>query len=220
MTDSTEVAWVVIIPVKRAHVAKSRLAGVTLEQRVELARAFPADCAAASLAATAVEAVVAVTDDEAAAGLLRELGAEVIADEPDAGLNPALRHAHEHVRQRYPGRCAAVLSGDLPALRAGELDVALRRARPLERAFVPDLAGAGTTLLTAGPSVDLDPRFGAESRRHHRDSGAVELEAADLPSVRHDVDTWADLQSAVGLGVGPHTRGVLLRYAIDPLPLD
>ena len=90
MTASTN-AWVVVVPVKRAGIAKSRLTGVTTEQRVELARAFPADCVAAALACAEVGAVVAVTDDEVAAEQLRGLGAQVIPDEPDAGLNPAVR---------------------------------------------------------------------------------------------------------------------------------
>ena len=179
-----------------------------------LARAFPADCTAAALTSGPVATAVVVTDDPVAAASLRDLGADVIADEPDAGLNPALRHARAHVRDRYGDAPVAVLSGDLPALRPDQLRAALRRADEHARAFLPDHHGGGTTLLTARPGVDLDPRFGAGSRLRHADSGAHELDPGGLATVRLDVDTWADLQQAVRLGVGQHTRAVLDRHGL------
>lgn len=220
MTHSTEPAWVVVVPVKRADIAKSRLAGVTAGQRAELARAFPADCAEAVLACDRVAAVVVVTDDTAAAATLRGLGATVIPDEPDAGLNAALQHARCYVRERYGDPPVVAVSGDLPSLRTSELSAALERARRFDRAFLPDRAGDGTTLLTAGPGIELDPRFGPASRQHHRASGADELDPTGLDSVRRDVDTWGDLQDAVHLGVGRHTGAVLQRHRIGVRSLD
>ncbi len=214
MTASTN-AWVVVVPVKRAGIAKSRLTGVTTEQRVELARAFPADCVAAALACAEVGAVVAVTDDEVAAEQLRGLGAQVIPDEPDAGLNPALRHAQAFVRSTFGDAPIAVLSGDLPALRTGELGVALQRARHLDRAHLADADGAGTTLLTATPGADLQPRFGVGSSDAHVSTGAHRLPEHGLDSLRRDVDTPADLTAAVRLGVGAHTAAVLERHRLS-----
>jgi len=214
MTAPTNPAWVVVVPVKRADIAKSRLTGVTAEQRVELARAFPADCVAAALASDEVRAVVAVTDDEAAAEQLRDLGAQVIPDEPDAGLNPALRHAHAFVRSAYDDPGVVVLSGDLPALRRDELGTALRRARKYARAYLSDAAGEGTTLLTATPGSDLQPRFGVGSSQAHLSTGAHRLPEDGLDSVRRDVDTADDLTAAVRLGVGVHTTAVLERHRL------
>lgn len=212
--ESARPGWVVVVPVKHGDVAKSRLAGVTAEQRADLARAFPADCAEAALAADAVGHVVVVTDDPLAADTVRGLGAEVIPDEPDAGLNPALQHALAHARRRYAVHPLAVLSGDLPALRPAELSMALERAGGLQRAFLADRAGDGTTLLAAAPGVDLGPRFGVRSRLEHLSSGASEIEPAGLDTVRRDVDTWADLQDAMRLGVGRHTSVVLNRHGL------
>jgi 2-phospho-L-lactate guanylyltransferase len=219
MTHPTDPTWVVVVPVKRGDIAKSRLSGVTAMLRVQLARAFPADCVEAALAADLVGTVVVVTDDTVATATFRELGAEVIPDVPDAGLNPALQHARAHVRSRHGHRPVAVLSGDLPSLRPAALSTALTRAHPFARAFLPDLAGHGTTLLTAASGADLDPRFGPASRRHHLASGARELDPDGLDSVRRDVDTPADLQDAVRLGVGRHTRAVLERHRLDPVSL-
>lgn len=215
MSLSPEPAWVVVVPVKRGDIAKSRLVGLTARQRTDLARAFPADCAVAALGSEQVRTVVTITDDPVASAALQGLGAQVIPDEPDAGLNPALRHAHAYVRAAYGDPAVAVLSGDLPALRSSELSTALSRAHAYPRAFLRDHAGDGTTLLTAGPGADLDPRFGRGSGRHHRDGGAVELEPDGLVSVRRDVDTPADLEDAVVLGVGRHTRAVLQRHRLS-----
>ena len=215
MTGSTQRAWVAVVPVKRAGIAKSRLTGITVQQRVALARAFPADCVAAALACPVVRAVVVVTDDAVAAERLRGLGAQVIPDEPDAGLNPALRHAQAFVRDTYDDVAVAVLSGDLPALRPDELATALTRAGGHRRAFLADQAGDGTTLLSAAVGRDLDPRFGAGSARRHQASGAQPLSPDGLDSVRRDVDTPADLRAAVRLGVGPHTGDVLRRYDLS-----
>jgi 2-phospho-L-lactate/phosphoenolpyruvate guanylyltransferase len=213
-TRPPEPSWVVLVPVKRSAVAKSRLTGITAGERAELARAFPADCAEAALRAAAVRQVVAITDDEEAARTLRALGAEVIPDEPDAGLNPALEHAAGHARGRYGAVPLAVLSGDLPALRPGELGTALERAGRCRRAFLPDRSGRGTTLLAAVADAPLEPRFGVDSCRAHAAGGAERIGGEGLDSVRRDVDTVADLREAVELGVGRHTREVLERHGI------
>jgi 2-phospho-L-lactate guanylyltransferase len=215
MTRSTRPAWVVVVPIKRADIAKSRLTGITTQQRQELARAFPADCVTAALACSAVRAVVAITDDGVAAERLQELGAHVIPDEPDAGLNPALRHAHAYVCGAFDDPPVAVLSGDLPALRPDEFGTALARAQAVPRAFLPDRAGDGTTLLTAAPGADLSPQFGAGSAHRHLASGARPLPAEGLDSVRRDVDTPEDLRAAIRLGIGRHTADVLQRHGLS-----
>src|SRR5437879_3683732 len=84
------VRWRLVVPVKRLSTAKSRLAGVAGPYREELALAFAADTVAAALAAPWTGGVVVVTDEPRARAELAALGAEVLADEPDAGLNPAL----------------------------------------------------------------------------------------------------------------------------------
>lgn len=195
-----------VVPVKRLEHAKTRLSAYGEAQRQELALAFAADVV---LAAREVARVLVVTDDARAAALLGGLGAEVTADDPDAGLNPALAHGAEHLRLQQPGLGVATLSADLPALRAEDLRAVLAQVAPGSRGFVADVAGTGTTLLAAGSGAELLPAFGPGSRAAHRASGAVELRAA--PGLRHDVDTPEDLMTVAGLGVGPHTAAVLER---------
>ncbi|HEX6338708.1 MAG TPA: 2-phospho-L-lactate guanylyltransferase [Jiangellaceae bacterium] len=200
--------WSIVIPVKRPEIAKTRLSEAVGELRPALARAFAADTVAAALACPAVELVVTVTDDPTFAAEARRLGAVVIADAPDAGLNAALRHGAEQARERRPDLAVAALSADLPALRPDELSLALTAAAEHPVSFVGDLAGLGTTLYGARPGVPFSPRFGGRSRAAHRAAGAVELMLDGIASVRRDVDTEVDLWDALRLGVGPRTKGI------------
>jgi 2-phospho-L-lactate guanylyltransferase len=196
-----------VLPVKRLDVAKSRLGPPYADRRPALALAFALDTATAALACPSVDAVLAVTDEPAAAAL-RAVGAEVTADAPDAGLNPALEHGAALVSERHPGRAVGTVAADLPALRPTELADVLAAASAYDRAFVRDAAGTGTTLLLAVTAESLRPAFGRDSARRHAASGAREI-TVDSPSLRRDVDTAADLEAALALGVGPFTREAL-----------
>ncbi len=171
----------------------------------------------AALSCDLVSAVLVITDDVRVAEQARECGAQVTPDVPRAGLNPALRHGVAVAQDLRHAAPVAALSGDLPALRPGELATALRAAGQLTAAFVADAEGTGTTLLTAAPGVELDPRFGHRSRARHVAAGVTELveELVDglvdgpLTSLRRDVDTEVDLYDARRLGLGPRTSQAL-----------
>ncbi|HET7350304.1 MAG TPA: 2-phospho-L-lactate guanylyltransferase, partial [Marmoricola sp.] len=191
--------FALLVPVKTLSRAKSRLVGTDAETRVALMRAFAMDAIAAAAQSAHVRTVRVVTDE---AGF-EASGVEVLPDEGDGDLNAALRHAAVRVRLADPGTSVAAMCADLPSLRTADLDAALT-AGMSPRWFVADASGTGTTLLAAGPGVDLDPHFGADSARRHEESGAVAVRA-DVPSLRLDVDTDADLARARQTGVGQHT---------------
>jgi 2-phospho-L-lactate/phosphoenolpyruvate guanylyltransferase len=201
-------SWSVIVPVKRPEVAKTRLADLAGSRRPAIARAFAADTVAATLACPEVAEVVVVTDDVETAEAVTAMGATVVDDAPDAGLNAALRHGCEVARVRRPGAPTAALSADLPALRPDELATALRAAAAHPAAFVADVAGIGTTLYAVTGGTPFRPRFGGRSRATHRAAGAVEVVLAEIPSVRRDVDDAVDLWDALRLGVGPRTAAL------------
>jgi 2-phospho-L-lactate guanylyltransferase len=198
-------SWSVVVPAKRLALAKTRLRPLTdtlgsSSTHDHLVLALLADTVAAAVACSAVADVLVVTDDPAAEAVSRELGARTVTDEPDQGLNAALEHG-----ARVSGvEAIAALSSDLPALRPDDLTAALSAAEAAPRCFVADAHGTGTTLLTA-IRTPLAPRFGADSARAHRDSGAVALEGR-WPGLIQDVDTEADLRAALALGVGPRTE--------------
>jgi 2-phospho-L-lactate guanylyltransferase len=201
-----EAPWAVVVPVKRLAVAKTRLAAYGDRTRRELALAFAADVVVATLDCPIVAQVLVVTDDEDAAAVLAALGARVVRDDPDAGLNPALAHGADLLREETPTSGVATVSADLPALRGEDLRVALSAVPAGGRAFVTDADGTGTTLLAAAAPAPLAPRYGPGSRSRHLASGAVEL--AGTARLRRDVDTPTDLEEALRLGVGPHTAAL------------
>jgi 2-phospho-L-lactate guanylyltransferase len=203
--------WCLVIPVKRLALAKTRLADLAGEHRVDLALAFALDTATAALACDGVRAVVVVTDEPDAVRALTGLGAQVVADEPAAGLNPALVHGAVVATRAHPGTAVGALSADLPALRPDELRAALVAARGVGAAFVRDAQGSGTTTLLARRLGDFAPAFGPGSAAAHLAGGAVELRGDDFQSLRQDVDTAADLALALAMGVGPHTAAVARR---------
>jgi 2-phospho-L-lactate/phosphoenolpyruvate guanylyltransferase len=200
-------SWSVVVPAKRLLHAKTRLRPLAAEPGAAhhdaLVLALLADTVAAAVACPAVAEVVVVTDDPDAAAVVRRLGARIVADEPDEGLNPALEHGARSATEA----AVAALSSDLPALRPEELAAALRAAEAVPRGFVADAPGTGTTLLTA-VGTPLRPRFGPGSARAHQDDGALALHG-DWPGLLRDVDTAEDLRAALALGVGPRTAALL-----------
>jgi 2-phospho-L-lactate guanylyltransferase len=198
----------VIVPVKPPRIAKSRLGGLGEQVRRDLAAAFAADTVEATLAASRVEVVLAVTDDHRLAADLRGLGAVTIPDVTVGDLNASLVQAAAELVRRAPGVRVAALCADLPALRPDELDRALAAASAHDLAFVADADGIGTTLLAAATGAGFRPAFGPGSRAVHLAYGAAELDAAGLDSVRRDVDTPGDLAAALRLGIGPRTSQV------------
>jgi 2-phospho-L-lactate guanylyltransferase len=213
--DGALVQWTVVVPLKALARAKSRLSDTAGDGlRPGLALAFAQDTVAAALSSAAVLDVAVVTDDPLAGRELAALGARIVRDEPAGGLNPALAHAAAVVRELRPGGPVAALNADLPALRTVELTRVLDAAAEFPRAFLPDAAGIGTTLLSAAPGLELLPAFGMDSRLRHRASGAVELALESVDSVRQDVDTGDDLRAALALGVGPRTAAAAARLLI------
>jgi 2-phospho-L-lactate/phosphoenolpyruvate guanylyltransferase len=216
MSDDARFAWAVVVPVKVLARAKSRIAPLAGSRRAELALAMVSDTISAVAASPVGQRVIAVTDDPVAAGELAAMGATIVPDEPQAGLNEALVYGASWAARQWPGSGVAALSGDLPALRPDEMALALRAAASWPEAFVPDLQGSGTTLYAARPGTEFRPAFGPDSRSRHVAQGAVELLLPGITGLRRDVDTAQDLRDAARLGLGARTSAVateLLRAA-------
>lgn len=206
---------VVVVPVKPPALGKSRLVGMTDEQRRELAEAFALDTVAAAAATAGVEVVLVVTDDFRLASALRGDGVEVMPDGVSEDLNETLVQAAAEVARRWPGAVPVALCADLPGLRPDELAAVLVEATTQvaagRTAFVRDRAGIGTTVYAAAPD-GFAPSFGFDSAAAHERAGAVEI-GSTATSVRTDVDDLADLGAALVAGVGPHTTAASGRRA-------
>lgn len=212
--------WTVVMPVKVLGRAKSRLAVLAGPRRPELALALASDTVSAVMACPEVSRLLVVTSDTLAAPVLADLGAWIVPDLPDSGLNDALVHGAAEAARRWPGGGTAALAADLPALRPEELATALAAASaagPGGRdgtSFVADAAGVGTTMYAAAPGSAFTPRFEGASRARHASSGARELALDGVAGLRRDVDTPEDLRAALSLGTGPRTPEVLARYGL------
>ncbi len=211
--DDPAGGWCLVVPVKRLEIAKTRLAADLGARRTAFALAFAADTISAARRTPGVAEVIVVTDDQTVAQTARLLGAHVVPDRPDAGLNPALRWGARVAAQRRPGAPVGALSADLPALRPPELAAVLRfaaAAGPPDRpTVVADAHGRGTTAYLSTAAAAFDPAYGAHSLNTHLQAGARAFVEADVPSLRRDVDTIADLRAALDLGVGNHTAALV-----------
>jgi 2-phospho-L-lactate guanylyltransferase len=207
--------WAIVVPVKRLDEAKTRLQ-LDPDVRIELALAIAADTVRAALACPLTAVVIAVSDDPRAAPVLRALGAVVVPDRPDAGLNPALGHGAT-VPDVPAGAGVAALAADLPALRPGDLADVLEATARHGVVVVADAGGIGTTLLAAADATRFHPMFGTDSRARHVAAGAIDLSSSAGASLRRDVDTIADLTTASALGLGPASERVVRDHGLVDL---
>jgi 2-phospho-L-lactate guanylyltransferase len=215
-THASDPAWTLIIPVKEIRVAKTRLRELGSSQTAALAAAFAEDTVTAARGSRFTKRIVVVTTDTEIARRVAASGADVVRDEPAGGqpqgLNAALAHAADKIRRHDPSAPLAALSADLPALRSEDLDRVFTAMRSIGRWFVADAPGVGTTMVAADRASAFHPAFGADSRRDHLGLGLHEVLLPDIARLRRDVDTPADLEAAIALGVGAHTLAALATW--------
>lgn len=205
--------WRLVVPIKDAALAKTRLEPPAPLTRAALARAMARDTLEAVCRALPPPAVVVVTSDRSATQAALALGAVVVPD-PGAGLNAAVSAglAAATGRTASPGERPArvgVLLGDLPTLRPEDLLQGLTACADHAVAVVPDAEGTGTVLLTAAPGGVLVPGFGPGSAARHAALPGALLLPLDLPRLRRDVDDAPALACAARLGLGRHTAQLL-----------
>jgi 2-phospho-L-lactate guanylyltransferase len=205
--DTGRPTWRMVLPVKAAQDAKTRLRVPVGVSRPQLARAMALDTLDAVLACAVVAEVVVVTPDPAVAAAAKTAGAIVVGDH-GTGLGAAVEQGADAAAALGPGPIAVLLA-DVPTLRAADLELALRACAEHAAAYVPDAEGTGTVLLAARERGLLRPQFGADSARRHS-AYAVRLDL-DLPRLRRDVDVESAMLTAVALGVGRRTTAALHR---------
>lgn len=206
---SSDRAWRLVVPIKRAEQGKSRLLPPPGVARTLLARAMASDALTIAAQVLGASSVLVVTSDEPMRRYAASIGMRTLAD-PEGGLNHAVTAGLAQATRLIcePAPALAVLLPDLPALKAHELEAALDLCSVYPVAVVADHTGEGTCLLTSthGP---VRPRFGPRSAARHQETlGAVPLSLV-APGLRQDVDTFEDLVRARALGLGPLTTALL-----------
>jgi 2-phospho-L-lactate guanylyltransferase len=211
----TRPGWTVLVPVKTLRRAKTRLRPSTGRDTAALALAFALDTVEAAGRARGVSTVHVVTSDPLVAAEAVRMGVAVLPDLGGGDLNLAVGRAAELLTGPDPGLGLAVLPADLPGLAPGDLGLALAAAAAHRRAFLADAQGVGTTLLTARAGHRLRPRYGPGSAAAHQAEGAHPL-GVPAPTVRADVDRWADLRGLSHASCGPRTRAWLDGHPARP----
>lgn len=196
---------------KDTRQAKTRLGGTQAERR-QFAIVMMRDTLCAVVSTSAVDGVVVVAQERRDRGSLLLPGIRVMV-QTGSGLNDAIRAGMDVVRSAEGNRDIAVLPGDLPYLRSSELESALQHASAHPLSVVGDRRGTGTTLLTAASGAIVEPAYGPQSLRRHREQGAVELGVPAWSGLRRDVDVMSDLASTDSLG--RRTRMLLSDRAVS-----
>ncbi len=201
-------SFALIVPLKSSVRGKSRIL-LPLAQRRALALAMAHDTVLAAAAAHGVDTVLVVAEDPADAAGFADLGAKVLI-KAAPGLNEAIMSGAGWLAVGGWTGPVAVIPADLPFLQGTDLRDALQEASAQPSAVVADLAGTGTTVLTAVDGASLRPHFGSWSFAAHQRAGATAVPVPISSTVRWDVDTVADLgRSGSGSSLGPHSRAVL-----------
>lgn len=214
--------WSAIVPVKSPGNGKSRVIATANGRFAAgpIALAFALDTIEAIAACPLVEDVIVISDDERLRADVAKVSASLMLESFEVRsrtghdrLNAAISQADLIIRRDLPDRATFAITSDLPALRTSELAAVLNEAaRSLEThnagAYLADAAGTGTSMVTAGPGINLSPMFGADSAASHLKYGLHPL-TTSAPTVRCDIDTYEDLIAALQRGVGPRTARIV-----------
>lgn len=212
---SGTVSWAAVVPVKAFSRAKSRLAGLGEQARLDLVAAFAVDTVSAVAQSSRVGLVVVVTDELELVRALAGTGVVAVPEGHGDDLNATLVQGAAEGLRRRPDLRPLAICADLPALTGDSVDDFLGGLTVVGTDwFVADDAGTGTTTYLASTLDAFAPRFGTGSASAHRAAGAGEVSDVAPPGLRRDVDTPQDLVDAIALGVGERTRWAVTRHRL------
>lgn len=193
----------IIVPHRGLEAAKTRLApSLDPDERIMLASQLLQRVL--KVAGEVSDDVVVISPSRPLAEIVEASGAR-LSVQRGMGLNAGLDQARSEALLDGIGTLI-VLHGDLPNLRAGDIDT-LAGGLPSDGspgvAIGPDRAGTGTNALALRPPGVINFRFGTGSFAAH----AAEVERAGVPCVAvnragiaFDLDTPADLARWLELG--------------------
>jgi 2-phospho-L-lactate guanylyltransferase len=206
-----------LVPFKCFTRAKGRLRTRYSDSQVEqLGRAMLADVLEALSGARKLERVTVLTDDTAVADVAREGRASVRLRQPDPGLNPVIEDADRELLELGFDASLVVL-GDLPLLRARDIDEVVDAGGTHHVVIVPSSDG-GTAILLRRPPGIIRARFGPQSARAHaneaRARGQEPFCLTKLgDEVALDLDTPEDAQRLLECEHTSRTGELLRRFS-------
>lgn len=204
-----------IVPAKGFGQSKRRLrARYGDAQAAEIARALLEDVLDALHEAKGVDYLGVLTDDDEVASAAHAAGADVRLRRPDPGLNPAIENASRELADDGYEAVLVVL-GDLPGLRAADIEEVIAAGKTHPVVLVPSNDG-GTAMLLRHPPQRIPVRFGPASAAAHQqaalDAGVpVRILSSPGGGALLDLDTPEDADRFLEKPVPCRTRRVLER---------
>jgi 2-phospho-L-lactate/phosphoenolpyruvate guanylyltransferase len=190
----------ILIPVKNLRSAKQRLAEV-LDQgsRTQLAQAMIHDVLSTIASWNNHPEVAVVTSDPFARELADQYDFRVISDKVNRSETDAISMATA-ICEDEGVESTLVIPGDIPLVKASELEQIVEVAPNHGSVLVPAGDGLGTNAALRTPAALFPLRFGNDSFRPHlaaaKATGLPCLTLA-LPGIGLDIDNPADLQQLV-----------------------
>jgi len=208
------VKTVAILPVKSFDRAKSRLGGTS---RADLAAAMAHDVLDALERVRGLAQVIVVSSEPRLAGAR----AVIVEDPHEVGHVDAALIGIRRAVEQGAGRVLLV-PGDCPGIDPVEVEALLAGGSPASATIVPDRHGSGTNALLIAPPLAMLPSFGPGSFARHAAlarAAGLQVHVESPPSLTHDVDTLADLDSLVALasahGTARRTRALVGRASFS-----
>jgi 2-phospho-L-lactate guanylyltransferase len=194
MTFEARGIWA-IVPVKRFSAAKQRLRSVLSEHgRVQLADAMLRDVLQALQTLPQLGGIAVVTADNVAAEIGRAMGARIVADRLEAGVNTAVAQGLHATRAAEAP--VAVIAADVPFATSSEIAAALADLQHYSIVLTPATTDGGTNLLAMRRNDLVEPSFGERSFARHRElARAANLSCGvqRAAGLGHDIDRPSDL---------------------------
>ncbi len=187
----------ILVPVKSLANAKQRLASL-LDQptRTQLAQAMLLDVLETLSTWTNRPDVSIVTSDPFALELARRFEFQVIPDNENRSETDAIEMATRFCESRGVGS-TLVIPGDIPLIRASELDSILEDAPDQGSVLVPAADGRGTNAAWRRPAALFPLRFGNDSFKPHLTAARATQKPCvilSLPGIALDIDNPSDLR--------------------------
>ena len=206
-----------LVPVKDLTQAKERLSPLlSPAERYALAAAMLDDVLGALRQTSALERIALVTRDPHALALAAQWGFEVVEEEPGGDLTAAVESGVKVCRERGASSLA-VIPGDIPLLRAEDVDCVLGHGEQYGVVIVPSWDSRGTNTILLRPPDALQLRFGSRSFFPHvnqaKEAG-LSYKVVRLTRVALDIDTPEDLARLAPQAIGTRSYAVLEKMGL------
>ena len=200
----------VVIPVKGLNEAKGRLAGILSQsQRRELCICMFRDVALRVLDTENVEGLVVVSPDREIVKISRSLGADVLVEEGNFGVNRAVSKGINRCLN-YGATAILILPADIPLILEEDIKFMARLGWKRGSAVIcPSLRLDGTNALLLNPPRLMDTSYDRDSFRNHLAAGfgrGVKVMVYLSPRLMLDIDTPEDLRVFMSLEAGRNTE--------------